>query len=54
LLLKAADLYSKNLKEAVNLPPAIGIADKFKQIQSSIGGIRDGRFSFSDKEVKGL
>ncbi|CAD8110692.1 unnamed protein product [Paramecium sonneborni] len=43
LLLKAAELYMKNLKEAVSLPNPIALKDKFKQIQQEVGGFKDGR-----------
>ncbi|CAK94055.1 unnamed protein product (macronuclear) [Paramecium tetraurelia] len=43
LLLKAAELYMKNLREAVSLPNPISLKDKFKQSQQVVGGFKDGR-----------
>ncbi|CAD8189595.1 unnamed protein product [Paramecium pentaurelia] len=54
LLLKAAELYMKNLKEAVSLPSPIALKDKFKQIQQVVGGFKDGRIGRTINNVESI
>ncbi|CAD8105801.1 unnamed protein product [Paramecium sonneborni] len=54
LLLKAAELYMKNLKEAVSLPNPIALKDKFKQIQQEVGGFKDGRIGRTSNQIDSI